>query len=120
MNRGETYTVGQVVWVASRQRWFSGRSAVVTKIGRKWITLDDGRWRFDPATGRIDGGRHSCPGVVWPSKAHADAHADRQERWRAIAAAICNTYSMPAHLTDEDVATLAAILRIPPSAEAGR
>ena len=61
------------------------RTAKITKVGRKWITLEDAdRYptRFDAKTHRIDGGQYSSPGRVYASKEEYRETTEKQDLWR--------------------------------------
>lgn len=48
------YEEGEKLWLVLSRRHGGGREVTVTKVGRKWVTLDTGD-RFDKNTGLLDG-----------------------------------------------------------------
>lgn len=81
--------------------------AKITKIGRKWATLDDSPWRpsrFNIETGAIDGGEYSSPGMVYPSREAYQAETARQQAWDVLMRALNPCHHLPpAHLTTEEI-----------------
>ena len=69
MSHANGWQVGMNVYVAYHdQRRGKPFHATITKIGRKWITLDRGDYRFDAETMQLDGGKYSSPGAVYASE----------------------------------------------------
>lgn len=61
--------VGQELWwvpTEARDR-HRAKTVKVTKVARKWATLDNGD-RINKETGRADGGNHMSPATCYPSK----------------------------------------------------
>lgn len=63
------YEVGQVVWVVMTSGWRVGgapREMEVTKVGRKWVELNNGRYRLEQGERRLDGrSGYGSPGTVY-------------------------------------------------------
>lgn len=100
-----TYTVGQVVHVHIFQNRDKANITPyeIIKVGRKWATLSGSHYRFDVATGMIDGSEYSDLGQVYASA--ADFYNERLIRaaWEAFQDLIKRTYRPPAHLTLEAI-----------------
>jgi hypothetical protein len=65
-----TFKVGDTFWSVGRERPYSERHVVVTNIGRKWATLDDGK-RFDITSEywyRTDGRGYTSPSTLYDSE----------------------------------------------------
>ena len=68
-----TYVVGQVVWVVLTSGWRvvgAPKEMTVSKIGRKWIELEDGRYRFAEGEKHLDCRRsgYRSPGTVYMTR----------------------------------------------------
>lgn len=85
MTPAAKYTAGQVVWLVLSRRCGGGCPATILKIARKWATLDYGGYRFDVATGCVDGGRYSSPGSVYESREAHELETLADNRWRELA-----------------------------------
>jgi len=61
---------------------------VITKVAKRWATVNDGAYRFDRLTGEVDGGRHSSPGEVYRDAAQLQARRDLAKAWYDLTLAI--------------------------------
>lgn len=59
--------VGDTFFLVANARWMRGGQVVITKVGRKWLTLDNGS-RADSETLRIDGRGMSSPGILYENE----------------------------------------------------
>lgn len=51
-----TYKEGQTVFFAPNQSYLGKpRDVVISKVGRVWVQFENGNYRFDKETGRVDG-----------------------------------------------------------------
>jgi hypothetical protein len=92
------FHVGQELYLQYHERRFTqNRPVFVSKVGRKWIHFDDGRYRFNPESMRVDGGGYSSPGTVYMSKEEHDAEMDKRDAWDRFRLNLPST--PPAHLT---------------------
>ena len=66
----------------------------VTKVGRKWITLDNG-WRCDRVTGIVDGGAYSPPGKVYATKQFWLDELENKRVWDIFCAGVRNIATPP-------------------------
>jgi hypothetical protein len=82
--------VGQELWRVAQYRNSDCRTVKVTKIGRKWATLDNGE-RVNKQTLYIDGGN----GAVWPSKEAHARHVELQAAWSRFQKLAANSYRVP-------------------------
>lgn len=72
MPRIEKPKAGDVLWLVPFSRHGTAHKVTVVSVGRKWVTVSNGR-RFDMETGNGDSGGYSVRECVWPSEqAHAD------------------------------------------------
>jgi hypothetical protein len=102
------YKPGQTVWLVLSDNRHTCRPARITRVGRKWATLDDGN-RFDVTNGLLDGRNYSSPGRVWlSSEAHAQ-HVELVKSWRQLNSAT-DAYAPPAGLTLERIAQARELL----------
>lgn len=60
--------VGMEVFIKWSGRHHITGIAIITKIGRKWATLNQCNGRFDISTWRLDGGDYGSPGTCYPSE----------------------------------------------------
>ena len=117
-----TWAVGQtvVVWTPWGRRnvpadW---ADATITKIGRKWVTFRHNgsrlEGRFDPATGAVDAGRYGTRSWVYADRATAEAELTRQATWRALVAAMRNSWGdAPRDLTIVQMQEIARACGLP-------
>jgi hypothetical protein len=59
---------------------------IITKVGRRWVTVNDGEYRFDRATGEIDS--LQLPGHVYRDVAQLQAERCVREAWNGLLRAI--------------------------------
>ena len=87
------------------------RIATVSKIGRRWITLDDfakNPTRFDAETHAIDGGAYSSPGKVYGSEAEYRDTTLTQEMWKDLRSRM--PWTAPEHFTHDDIEKISAAI----------
>ena len=93
------------------------RNAKISKIGRRWITVDDGGYkptRFDAETRRIDGGEYFSPGEVYESEAEYREAAAKEMLWKDFRSRL--PWTAPKHLTTADIEKVIATV-FPPAKE---
>lgn len=61
---------------------------VITKVARRWATVNNGEYRFDRVTGEVDGGRHSSPGEVYRDADQWQAKRDLVGAWMGLRRAV--------------------------------
>ena len=86
----------------------------ITKVGRKWITLEkyNGRsWRFDIKTWRLDGGEYYSPGTCYPSEQEYLSQQALNNAWLELRKKI-QYKSINPDVTLEKVRQAAALLGI--------
>lgn len=106
------WTVGQAVVVAENfGNRVELRDAMITKIGRKWITATAGHWSerfgFDGRGDRNWGHRPR----MWSSREAYEAHVQCQRTWSEFQAAVRQSVHAPAHLSTEQIAAMLAAVR---------
>jgi len=103
------YKVGQKLWyVPSDSRRGPGREVTISAIGRKWAVLDNGVYRFDINTGRVDGGQYSSPGVVYKDEQTYLTFKEAQEAWDKLRYEM--SYYLPNGVTKENILSAAKLL----------
>lgn len=85
----------------------------ITKVGRKWVELAEGQYRFDPRNMFLDGRGDASLGKVYLSHAELNDEQEREQLWRSIARRVRDIYSLPAYLTLERLQQLAKLLEAP-------
>lgn len=79
------FTVGQKLWyVPGSERRGTPHLVTITAVGRKWISLDDGYYRFEKAdaTMRIDGGNYMSPGRCYRSQEAWQVETALKAAWK--------------------------------------
>jgi hypothetical protein len=105
-------SVGQKLWfVPYEHRRNPPHDVTVTKVGRKWATLDNGH-RIDVETWQADGGDCSSPGKCYPDRAAWENEQDRQAAWNVLRRAVGDTWRPPAGVTVEGVVEAMRLLGI--------
>jgi len=94
---------GQELWFVPSRRRASPYIATVLKVGRKWAELDDRGLRIDVETLWADGGQYSSPGRAWLSKEAWEEEVERNKAWDRFTTLLRHKYSVPDHLTTEDI-----------------
>lgn len=81
------WTIDQEVYVV--RRYGAPCTARITKIGRKWITLDGKlSGRFDPVSAAIDGKGYASPGTVYTNADEYRAECELNAAWKDFATRI--------------------------------
>tara|TARA_R110000868_G_scaffold236522_2_gene490554 strand:- start:679 stop:1029 length:351 start_codon:yes stop_codon:yes gene_type:complete len=85
----EPLKVGDMLWMVESRRGGlnGGRTVTVTKIGRKWATLDFPSWRpyrIDMETWRVDGGEYSSPARCYASEEVFQQTVRLDASWRRL------------------------------------
>lgn len=108
-------SVGDKLWLAyhDTRRTHAGCEVVVTKVARKWATIDHHTDRFDHTNPRwpVDGKGYGSPGRVWPSR---KAWEESREVERALQALRRCTHYGDAKdgVTVSDLRECARLLRV--------
>ena len=77
--------VGQQLWyVPSDIRFRKPEFVTVTKVGRKWASLNWRGYRISIDDLRVDGDAYSSPGQCYLSKEEYDQAMERQSAWKAL------------------------------------
>jgi hypothetical protein len=107
-------TVGQELFVVydERRRAGGNRPVIVTKIGRKWVDICEGRYRIDAETLRIDGKGFSSPGRCYLTEQAYREEAEIKDAWWSLYRRIDRMHSMPAGMTIEKMDQIADLLGI--------
>ena len=106
--------VGDTVWLVwNERRRGAPRDAVVSKVGRKWVYIDNGYYRFDVDTWRVDGGKHMSPATIYESKETWEKEESLENAWRRFAENVRNQYgTVPSGATEEAIEQAAKLLGI--------
>lgn len=103
--------VGQVLYFVGSNSHHNkeGRDVTVTRVGRKWATLDNG-YRISVDSWRADGNGYQSPGRCYVNR---DAHwheTKRVEGWNALHTRIRNQHSIPDGVTTEQIEQASVLL----------
>ena len=106
------WEVGQEIYIVPHGMRQTPSTAVITKISRKWMTLDK-KW-LGPIN-KEDGSQKPDPGYgsraqAWPSKDVYEKHEARKAKWGSICRSI--SYDrLPEHLSDFDLDLIIDLVR---------
>lgn len=107
-------TEGQSLWwVPTQLRHANQRTVTVTKVGRKWAQLDNGR-RIDIESMHADGGEYSSPGCCYLSEEYYKAKVALVGAWNSLCATI-RYKNAPDGITLGDIAAARKLLKLPPA-----
>lgn len=102
--------VGQTLYFVGRDRYHGpARDVTVTKIGRKWASLDNG-YRISLESLYADGGQYASPGRCWPNREAYEAALYRAHKWSALRKWLDHKYSPPEGVTVEQMQQAAKLL----------
>ena len=105
----KTLEVGQELWYVPSDTRREAKAVIVTKVGRKWATLDNHN-RVDMETMDVDGGNYSSPGTCYlDRKAYEEqcrANKLFMEFYRKLG------YCVKRGVTAEDILQAAKLLHI--------
>lgn len=111
---GDELSVGHKLWYVPSERWHGKpREVVVTKVGRKWATIEsDGReiGRVDKDSLIVDGGGYSSPGHCCRDRATHEAEVAKRAAWDSLRQAMRDQYRIPADLTTEQILAFYTLL----------
>src|SRR4051812_39221275 len=96
--------VGQKLWWVNNRNRPDAYEVVVTKVGRKWATIDD-RHRIDLSTLHADRAGYSSPGRCYLSRTDWEAETALNAAWEEFRREVGNIYRRPAYVTLENIAT---------------
>ena len=103
-------TVGQELWYVSRRRYSTNKWVTVTKVGRKWATLDTGQ-RIDIETWEVDGGGYTSIARCYLSVGECEDERELEDLWRLLRDRT-SRFTVPDGLTAEDVRKAMALLKL--------
>ena len=87
-----------------------GHEVTVTKVGRRWVSLDNGH-RIDSQTWTADGGGSVSPGRCWPSESHYVKEMELEQRWAQFHQYVSTQYRAPVGCTKERIDAVSRILQ---------
>ena len=107
-------TAGDTVWLVwNERRRGAPQESVVSKVGRKWVYIYNGYYRFDVDTWRVDGGGYSSPATIYESKEAWEKEARIENAWCQFAENVRNQYgTVPSGATEEAIEQAAKLLGI--------
>jgi hypothetical protein len=106
----EKVKVGDELYFVQSIRYPSPKTVKVTKVGRKWFEIDNGRWRADVNTWVVDGRGYHSPGTLYPNEEIYLAKKERQLLWGQLRRGIENKWKTD--LSADQIRHVAAILGI--------
>lgn len=106
------FSVGQELFFMTSRRHSEKtlEPVKVEKIGREWVTTSNGH-RFKPPSMVADAGQYQPWGSFWTSKEAYEENGARIAAWAAFRKAVDPEYSVPAHLTTEQIRAMTAMVR---------
>ena len=112
---GTSFYPGQKLWWTSLNRSPGlkrdpGHEVTVVKVGRRWVTLDNGH-RIGVHGGLADGGDYASPGCCWPSEAAYLRTIKMTGRWEQFHRYISTQYSPPLDCTIERIEAASRLLQ---------
>lgn len=104
--------VGQKLWLVLSRNSSHQQEVTVTKVGRKWATLDHGYrpYRIDKESMEVDGGQYMSPGRCHLSRDEYERAKKRGDDWSSLLSAIRNRWSPPPRATSESIAEARKLL----------
>ena len=107
-------TAGDTVWLVwNESRRGAPQEAVVLMVSRKWVYIDNGYYRFDVDTWRVDGGGYPSPATIYESKETREKEESIENAWRRFAENVRNQYgTVPSGATEEAIEQAAKLLGI--------
>jgi hypothetical protein len=107
-------TVGQELWFVPHPDRARGtpHAVTVTKVGRKWAEIDNGKWRISVATLAVDGAGYNAPARCYVSREAYEAEQERQALWRALWRHLEHKYVAPDDLCIEQIKVAAMALGV--------
>lgn len=97
---GDTLSV-----VSNDKRWAKeGVHVTVTKVARRWITVDRG-WdnKFDRTTGLSDGHGYTPAYEAWHTQEEQEAAESTENAWKELRESVGRAYSVPDGMTVEKI-----------------
>jgi hypothetical protein len=108
-----TLTIGQKLWFVPDRRSGMAREVTVSKIGRKWASLDTwGDLRIDVSTLQADGRGYSSPGRCYFSHAAWEAEVALDAAWTALWRDMHDTYRRRDGVTVENIQAARKLLNL--------
>ena len=108
------WAVGQSVVIAyERRRKDSLAHDTITKIGRRWITLNRNEGRFDAATGYLDGAGYASPWRVYIDRKTYEEEKEVSDLWGRFYREVTHMgWNKPLGMTAGNIRAAAALLGI--------
>lgn len=104
--------VGDTLWWVPAPRYGVAMEVSVTKVGRKWVTLDNGH-RIDLETWTADGGNFMSPGTCWLSREAWERNTVLVQSWERLRRDASNLWRPPRDMTVERIAQVRDLLGLP-------
>lgn len=101
--------VGDQLWYATTARYERSQLVTVKKVGRKWLTLSNGR-RADKGTLEVDG--YPSGASLHESEEAWKANVALGVAWGHIRSKIGRTYRVPQGVSAADIAQAMDLLRL--------
>lgn len=108
------YLVGQSLWYVPEDRpWEKPRYLTVTKVGRKWLELDEAGLKACQLTLKCDrkNSPHN-PGRCWLTKADYERYLKRHGAWRHFRRQVQDRWTAPESVTLEQILAASDLLRL--------
>ena len=108
--KASDFKVGQEVIIAWEQNKVCLDTVTISKVGRKWVEVLDGRYRFEPPNLWLYSGSGVSRGRVWLSRAEYEEAVARRIAWFEFRG-LANQIAIPSHLTIEQIQVMIKILK---------
>lgn len=105
--------VGQGIYYVPHRHNGSGnaRHLIITKIGNKWATCGENRgYMVSLASLEVDGEGFTSPGRCYLTKKIYDDTCRLNKMWEDTLKLFAHRYSRPAHITEQDIIDITAIM----------
>lgn len=104
------FTVGQEVVVVWERNSRQVDTVKITKVGRKWVEILDGRYRFQPPNLWLDAGNGLTAGRVWLSRQEYRDATARRLAWDTLRRRVMDSLAVPSHLSTEQLERITKLL----------
>lgn len=101
---------GQSLWLVGSDNAKTQRAVIVTKVGRKWATLNTGQ-RIDIQSMTVDGGQCNSPGQCYESQQVYEQTRALSIAWGQLTRDV-KGMNRPEHMTIEKIAQIRTLLGI--------
>lgn len=107
------YIEGQKLWMVPHQRYIGEpREVTITKVGRKWLTLDSGHRAAVDGLALDGGGGYSSPGVCYLTREAWEADKALNDAWDKLRKDVELVRRVPNAIAVQDIYDARKLLRL--------